>query len=110
MCHAASLYARRPDNLATDKKEGKNLTPKVKYLVRAEECGLRLSSHGSADIISVAHVSFFLCLTSLSVRTRVYLQGKAEKCKETTTPKPKATTAATKSELCCNTLPCVFFL
>ena len=43
--HAVSVHARRPDNLATDKKEGKNLTPKVKYLVRADECGLRLSSH-----------------------------------------------------------------
>ena len=94
MCHAASLYARRPDNLATDKKEGKNLASAVKYLVRAEECGLRLSSSASAGICGSA-CSFFLCLTSLSVHARVYLQGKADKCKKTT-PKPKATTPAEK--------------
>ena len=109
--HAASLYARRPDNLATDTKDGQDLNYKVKYLVRAEECGLRLGSHDSADIC-VNACSFFLCLTWLSVRTRVYLQGKADKCKETTTKAttPKATTPATKSEFCCNTWPYVFFL
>ena len=42
---AVSVHARRPDNLATDKNEGKNLNSKIKYLVRTEECGLRLSSH-----------------------------------------------------------------
>ena len=98
VCHAVSLYARRPDNLATDTKDGQDLTSTVKYLVRAEERGLRLRSHGSADICVNACL-FFLCLTSLSVRTRVYLQGKADKCKETTTkattPKASTTKATT---------------